>query len=162
MATVRIPLTSDKYPGLYALIDEEDLALVSPYAWHPSRDSNHKFYAVASAGRRSLRMHRLIMAAPPRMDVDHRDMNPLNNTRANLRLATRVQNMRNTGPQGRNRSGYKGVSQPAGRMQWQAHIRHDGKNWYLGSFSTPEEAAHAYDARARERFGHFARLNFPA
>jgi hypothetical protein len=31
----------------------------------------------------------------------------------------------------------------------------------VGYFKTPEEAAHAYDTAARERYGAFARLNFP-
>ncbi len=33
--------------------------------------------------------------------------------------------------------------------------------YYLGRYATAEEAARAYDAKARELFGGYAYLNFP-
>lgn len=32
---------------------------------------------------------------------------------------------------------------------------------YLGNYHTPEDAARAYDAKAREIYGEFACVNFP-
>ena len=43
---------------------------------------------------------------------------------------------------------------------WKAHIS-DERLIHQGYLSTDEEAAGAYDAAARERFGEFAALNFP-
>jgi len=60
----------------------------------------------------------------------------------------------------RSNSGYKGVYRDkAGKFQ--ACVKQGGWKEYLGSFATAEEAACAYDAKAIELFGEFARLNFP-
>lgn len=56
-------------------------------------------------------------------------------------------------------SPYRGVNLQAGR--WLAQIGKDRKTLHIGSFGTPEEAARAYDARARALYGDAARLNFP-
>jgi hypothetical protein len=91
--------------------------------------------------------------------VDHRDGNGLNNTRDNLRPATRGQNQHNSGP----RSGrYKGVTWHKGARKWLAQIMCDRKYRYLGLHAAEEDAARAYDRAARELHGEFARLNFPS
>lgn len=59
------------------------------------------------------------------------------------------------------RSGYKGVRRSAPNDNWTAYIKVRGQHVHLGTFPTAEEAAHAYDARARIEYGAFARLNFP-
>jgi hypothetical protein len=53
---------------------------------------------------------------------------------------------------------YKGVS--ARGKKWRAQICVNGRRLDLGTFSTPEEAARAYDSAARLHFGDFARCNF--
>jgi len=40
-------------------------------------------------------------------------------------------------------------------------IQNNGKDIYLGSFKSSEEAAIAYDNAAIRFFGEFAKLNFP-
>jgi hypothetical protein len=45
----------------------------------------------------------------PSMEIDHKDGNPANNSWANLRLATRVQNLRNKGCDSDSKTGIKGV-----------------------------------------------------
>lgn len=57
-----------------------------------------------------------------------------------------------------NKSGYKGVSWHAGGKKWQAHVRIEGVNQYLGLFGTPEEAHAAYCAAAVAGRGEFARF----
>jgi hypothetical protein len=56
-----------------------------------------------------------------------------------------------------NSSGYRGVSWHSGNEKWLARL---GRK-RLGSYSSLEDAARAYDAAARVRFDEFARLNFP-
>lgn len=57
-------------------------------------------------------------------------------------------------------SGYLGVHLRE-YQRWAAQIKFNHQKIYLGSFATPEEAARAYDAKARELYGDKARLNFP-
>ena len=56
----------------------------------------------------------------------------------------------------------KGVSQKrSGSKLFYARIKLSGKSHYLGLFTTPEEAAAAYDDAAKNLFGEFAKLNNP-
>ena len=61
--------------------------------------------------------------------------------------------------QKRGATGYRGVTR-AGR-KFQVQVRSHGALHYLGVFPTAEEAAHAYDQKARELHGEWAILNFP-
>lgn len=91
---------------------------------------------------------------PPGTDVDHEDGDSLNNRFANLRVATRWENLSNRGKTRANTSGFKGVRPH--RNKWVARIGHKGRYRHLGTFDTPEQAAEAYAAAAREIHGEFA------
>lgn len=56
-------------------------------------------------------------------------------------------------------SKFRGVS--LNGRQWVANVGYGGKQYYLGSFGSEEEAAKAYDLVATEYRGEDARLNFP-
>ncbi len=45
--------------------------------------------------------------------------------------------------------------------KWLAHIVYGYRTHRIGLFVTAEEAARAYDEKAKELYGEFARLNFP-
>lgn len=109
--------------------------------------------------RRGLRLSRVIMQPPRGMVVDHINGDTLDNRRANLRVVTSQANSRNRAKQSQCSSRYKGVCFVAGR--WSAYIYSDYKQYRLGRFTSETEAAAAYDAAARERFGECAALNFP-
>ena len=124
------------------------------------------------------KIHRLIMervlSRKLKRDeyIDHIDGNGLNNRRSNLRVATQSQNIANQ-PKYRTRnfsSKYKGVCWDKERQNWMSYIGSTygsagksikTKREYLGRFKNEEDAARAYDKRAREVWGDYAHLNFP-
>lgn len=147
--------------GKTALIDDADYDLISQYRWS-AKPGPWGWYAMAGIRRdgknTTLYMHRLILGNPA-SHVDHRNGNGLDNTRANLRLATASQNQQNSRPRRGASSRYKGVFLDRGMCR--AAIGPAGHRKYLGTFASEEAAAVAYDAAAREMFGEWAQLNFP-
>lgn len=163
-AVVFIPLTR----GKVAVIDLEDWEKVRPYKWHAAK-MEQRWYAMHRFGKHGycMPMHRLILGAPPRTQVDHRDGNGLNNQRYNIRVCTRAQNQQayRRKPVGLT-SRFRGVHLMKRDKVWVAQLgKRDAtgkqKNYYLGRFNAEESAARAYDAAAKIHFGEFAHLNFP-
>ena len=149
--------------GAFALVDDADFeAVVSVGRWCLRPTADGRRYAqhrvLKPDGRRTTQgLHAFLTGWP---FVDHINGNGLDNRRENLRPATPLENAANAKRRRDNRSGYKGVSvTTSGR--WIARIQRDRKLTNLGIYPTPEEAAVAYDAAAREVFGEFAWLNFP-
>lgn len=143
--------------GHLVLIDRSDLARFGCYPWHV-----HRGYVFAEIAGKRRRLHRLILDVPEGLLTDHINGNPLDNRRANLRLATTAQNAWNMRKH-RGESVYKGVSNSRshkGPKHWRARIRHHGREILLGYFATEIEAARAYDEAARRLFGEFAFTNF--
>lgn len=143
--------------GKVATVDDADFEWLNQWRWLANGNYAMRFVGPRSR-RRSIRMHRLIVNAPEGWDVDHIDGNPLNNTRANLRVCTRRENQQNKRAiSGSSR--YKGVSYHTSRGTWEAAIQVDGRPRFLGRWRTEREAAEAYNEAARKHFGAFARLN---
>ena len=149
---------------MVALVDDEDYDRVAQYTWWPAKQRTGNFYAAARLapghGPKTL-LHKLIMPGP--FKLDHKDGDGLNCQKTNLREATDAENQRNTrrARGARQRPLYKGVKPTQNHPNaWRASVYLEGRNRHLGVFTTPEEAAKAYDRAAREHFGEFARTNF--
>lgn len=134
--------------GLVAMVDDEDFARLSRWKWNA--DSHG--YANNSSAKGKLYLHTAITG---RKWVDHKDGNPLNNCRDNLRPATRRQNCANSRKADNKSSVYKGVTKHS-CGKWQLVVDHK----YRGLYASELEAARDYDILAVEAFGEFARLNF--
>lgn len=152
----KIPLTK----GHFATVDDEDFETLSKLKWHAiirgrlmhARHWKNKVY-----------MHRHVMdVTDPKIFVDHINGDGLDNRRCNLRICSRMENGYNRGVPKHNKTGFKGVTLAAcGKGEkWMAHITAQKRTLWLGAFSTPEEAARAYDEAARRLHGEFARTNF--
>ena len=109
---------------------------------------------------KNILMHRLLLNAPSTLEVDHINMNRLDNRRKNLRLATHSDNQHNRKKYKVNTSGYKGVYFYKDRKKWSAKIRIKGKLFNLGFFDSPYLASFAYNTEATKNFGDYARPNF--
>lgn len=154
-------VTTPLMHGQILRIDEADMPLVQQYRWH-AKQEGRSWYAYGNTydpeGKRGvIKLHRLLLNALPSQFVDHVDGNGMNNTRANLRIATKQQNQANVRKRLSNRTGYKGVQQHHdGRFR--ARIQVKGVGIHLGMFNTAEEAYAAYCTAARKHFGEFARI----
>ena len=123
---------------------------------------NHGYKTAAISGT-TLYAHRVIWALNhgewPDRDIDHINGEKTDNRLCNLRLATRAENLLNTGPRVTSRSGRKGVHWTEKGGKWVAQIRSGGKTRTLGRFTEIEDAAAAYNKAAIELFGEFARIS---
>lgn len=157
----------------WCFVDDADFAELSKYVWHASRGISTWYVRRTdhSTGRpRTIRVHRQIIRAKRGELVDHADGNGLNNMRSILRTRSDAQIGMNT-RKANNSYGFKGVSKalyymkhgikygPPKAKPWRAHIRVEGRQRRLGCFSSPEDAARAYDAAALKFYGEFACTN---
>lgn len=145
-----VPLTQDKY----ALVDEEDYNRVIKYKWYYTKQGYGYNDSVGY-------MHRFIMEiTDPKILIDHKYHDTLDNRKSQLRVCTKQQNSFNMNSFG-GVSIYKGVYWHKRANKWSVIIRAGKKRLYLGLFTDEEEAARAYDAAAKKYHKDFARLNFP-
>lgn len=159
--------------GCSALVSSKDYQFLSQYSW--SRHLKGYFICNNRGPLKGQKMHRVVATRMgldiEGLQIDHKDRDPSNNRRGNLRVALHGQNRANSGLNSNNKSGYKGVHfrpalphlnsarkrrSDAGVGIWYAQINVEGKKIYLGSFKTAEEAHAAYEVAALEHFGEFA------
>jgi hypothetical protein len=92
---------------------------------------------------------------PDGMDIDHMCFNHACVNPAHLRAATRKQNMENlSGPTSKSTSGVLGVTWVEKDKAWRAQVMHNGKNHFLGRYSTLAEAESVVIAKRLELFTH--------
>jgi hypothetical protein len=137
-----------------AIIDKEDIARCSNFKWSKNND-----YIATYDGNLSMYLHNFILNrnGDRVVIVDHENRNKCDYRKKNLRICTHSDNHANTNVQKNNTSGFKGVYRLG--VKWCSQVRKDGKNYYLGLFSTKIDAAKAYNKKALELFGEFAAPN---
>ncbi len=111
--------------------------------------------------KKGVYLHRLIMNFPNRdIEIDHINGNGLDNRKCNLRLCNRAQNSYNSKKRyGNSSSKYKGVTLNSVSNKYISRIIYNKKYIYIGLFKNETDAAIAYNKRAKELFGEYARLN---
>lgn len=154
--------------GTY-LIDDQDVEAVKYWTWTLSdtgyarrRRPKKREPGIAAF----IRLHHVVMERKlgrllkPSEWVDHRNGNPLDNRRSNLRICNVLQNAHNTRKmKGHLSSIYKGVSWSKSKNKWQVEIRFAQRKYHIGRFHSEVEAAYVYDQWALQLRGRFARLN---
>lgn len=149
----KIPLTK----GKFALVDDADFEWLNQWKWYAQKRNNGDT-AARRHGRKIIAMHRFILGiTDPKIVVDHKDHNILNNQRYNIRGATISQNNANIRSHKDSTSKYLGVCLLG--KKWFASAQKNRKIYRLGYFDSEIEAAKAYNDKAVELHGEFANLN---
>lgn len=141
------------------LFDDADADVVGAYQWHLHPTGRSTYARGFQRGARSsglVYLHRLLTNASKGQDVDHENGDGLDNRRRNLRVCSRTQNNANRHVSS-SATGVKGVHFESFTGRWRAEIQHNRKRIKLGRFDTQEAAAMAYQNKAAELFGRFAR-----
>ena|ERR1035437_4858512 len=160
MIGIWFPITQ----GKFALVDRDLYEEITKHKWQ--FDATRGGYVSRTVGmyadKKRINLHDEVMFTM--IDeyvgiIDHKNRDKLDCRKENLRVATYSQNNANT----KNYNGrkYRGVSthKVGNHTQIMARIRVNGKEIYLGTYSTEEEAADVYDNAAIVFFGEFASLN---
>lgn len=146
--------------GKVAIVDDADYEELVKHNWYfdgryAVRWAKRHFYR-----REKIMLHRAILNPNDDVDIDHINGDTLDNRRENLRICSHAENMHNMKKHADNTSGYKGVTWDKRTRKWQAQIQVSGRKVFIGRFSDKVEAAVAYDEKAREIFGIYAKVNF--
>lgn len=122
------------------ITDWQDAWLLAQYPWYIDNNG----YIATSAMGGKVYLHHCIVGQPIREVVDHRDRNPTNNLRSNLRYRTHAANLRNNNhPLGQ--TGERGTTiDRYGR--YLARVNWNGTTHHLGTFDTLSEAVEARKA----------------
>jgi len=152
--------TIDISDGMCTLVDDADYESVSKYKWRPLKTSKRgKFYAVVKINGKLIYMHRFLLGDGDYV-ADHINGIGLDNRRSNLRKATKTQNAWNSRKKScGTTSKYKGVGWVEKDNAFQARIRTPNGRISLGYFDNELDAAMAYNKKAYELHGEFAKLN---
>lgn len=147
--------------GLVAIVDDEDFAVISSYAWHPVPQHGGKWKASRRARHNepepsTVYMARQICGARTGETVDHINGDTLDNRRSNLRICSHAQNCKNRPRKQNGKVPYKGVDRSnVNGKPWLA--RFNGKR--IGCFEDVEIAAMAYNVASYSADPEFAFLN---
>lgn len=138
--------------GKVAIIDARDLPKMLPYRWQATVSGRLAWRAMGRVEGTLTYLHVHLFGK----GMDHRNRNPLDNRRCNVRPATWSQNLANRAAYGKH-SRYKGVY--PNKAKWIAKIVKERRVYFSPSFQTQEEAALWYNEKAQELHGAFAVLN---
>lgn len=144
--------------GEVAIIDAADAERVGQFNWV----SHERIYAyrteLVNGRSKKIYLHRFILGVPPELEVDHINNKTWDNTRSNLRPATKSENQHNKRKGASNTSGHKGVCYDKQTGKWMAYVSRDYKPYNLGRFDSVAEAAEVYRRAAAQLHGDFARF----
>jgi hypothetical protein len=155
--SLTIPYTG-KHREKNFTISAESFDVVSKQNWYLTRDG----YAITSVkvgnNWKTITLQNYLLQQADGLDVDHINGNKSDYRLENLRVCTRQQNLWNR-EKPRGVSKYSGVSWRKDVKKWQVKIRSFNKFIHLGYFISENDAGRAYNQKALELRGEYAKLN---
>jgi len=147
--------------GQVAIVDDIDYDFLMQWKWCASWDGWHyrPVRGVWSDGKTRLQLMYQVIAERMGLDakvIDHKDRDPLNNCRSNLRAASTSQNGHNRTAQKNSKTGVKGIYLDNRRDRYYGQIQVRGRSHFAGYHETISEAAIALDKLRQELVGEFA------
>jgi len=136
-----------------AKIDIEDVDKINKYRWSLVNDG-YLYSAELQQG-----LHNFIMNNDGSKLYDHRNINPLDNRKINLRECNKFENAQNRRTRVDNTSGAKGVCYLKRSNVFLAYICKEGVRKQIGYYKDVVSAAQAYNESALLYHGEFAKLN---
>lgn len=126
------------YGGHLAKVSDEDYEWAIQFSWRMSSG-----YPTRTVQRRhSRRLHQdIAQRMGVEGQVDHENLDRMDNCRSNLRPCTAAENMQNRSSKGA--SPYRGVSFSKSKGKWRARGTVNKKTTYIGYFDSEEEAGRA-------------------
>lgn len=161
----------EKYKIIYTkkleqiIVDSDDYEILNARSWYLDKDG----YACAGTHKDGkklhFKMHRVIMNAKKGDFVDHINGIRSDNRRKNLRLCTVAENSYNKkafaskSKKSAYHSRFKGVAKFSDNNYKVYISKNENSKKYIGTYSNEIAAANAYNRKAKELFGVFAKLN---
>lgn len=143
------------YNNNCCIIDKNDYDCIKQYCWYKDK----RGYWIAHThvddeyNTSNIRIHRIILNVPDNIIVDHINHNKDDNRKCNIRIATHSQNSQNCVYKS-TKNGVVGLRKT--KNGWSARIKTNGRDKYIGSFKTKEEAIKARLLAEKKYFDEFA------
>jgi hypothetical protein len=145
------------------IVDKEDVEMVEKYNWFAKKNKHGDILAIkrTSNNNRSIYLHRELLGLikGDGKEVNHKNIDPSDNTRRNLEIVSREDNARWKKKQRNNKSGYTGVHWNDDCEKWRVQISVNSDLKDLGVFTDIKEAGRAYNEAARFYHGKYAKQN---
>ena len=138
--------------GTEFYFDMDDYDKIKQYCWSEHVDYHGYHRLQARINNKTVNMSHLLGYR----EYDHKDRNPLNNRKYNLRKATCSQNNINQSMSSNNTSGFIGVSWNNSKKKWEAYVSVNKKYFYLGSYINKHDAIVNRLKAEKEYYGEFA------
>lgn len=139
--------------GEVFMFDAEDYSKIRDTTWYRCNKCGNGINYIGD--RFGVCIHRHILDVPKGFEVDHINLDPLDNRKSNLRICTHQQNQCNQPLQKNNSSGVSGVSYYSARNKYRARIKWFQRELHLGYYESFIEAVQARNEGMRLLFGEF-------
>lgn len=139
---------------IVSLVDNDNYDLIIKHSWYLSTNG----YLCCRIDGKVTLLHRLIMSNDKNicLEIDHINLNKLDNRKENLRIVTPSQNQMNRDIMSNNTSGYTGVTWDKSRNKWKVTINENGNCHNLGRFDRLEDAVAARNSAEKKYHSEYA------